>query len=52
MNVIVAYLDSMFNAYPQTPRLLEAKAELQAMMEDAYASFIAQEIRRMKPSGG
>jgi len=42
VNVIVAYLDSMFNAYPQTPRLLEAKAELQAMMEDAYASFIAQ----------
>ena len=40
MNVIIAYLDSMFSAYPQTPRLLEAKAELQGMMEDAYTSFI------------
>ena len=42
MNVIIAYLDSMFSAYPQTPRLLEAKAELQGMMEDAYTSFIAE----------
>lgn len=36
MNVIIAYLETMFQAYPQTPRLLEAKTELQAMMEDAY----------------
>lgn len=42
MNVIIAYLDAMFSAYPQTPRLLEAKAELQGMMEDAYASLIAE----------
>ncbi|WP_309128962.1 permease prefix domain 1-containing protein [Microbacterium sp.] len=41
MNVITAYLDTMFSAHPQTPRMLEAKAELQAMMEDAYASLIA-----------
>jgi hypothetical protein len=32
----------MFNAYPQTPRLLEAKAELQGMMEDAYTGLIAE----------
>lgn len=42
MNVIIAYLETMFSAYPQTPRLLEAKAELQAMMEDAYTGLIAQ----------
>ena len=36
MNVIIAYLDTMFSPYPRTPRMLEAKAELQAMMEDAY----------------
>nr|WP_272928656.1 permease prefix domain 1-containing protein [Leucobacter luti] len=32
----------MFSAYPQTPRLLEAKAELHGMMEDAYTSLIAE----------
>nr|WP_256449027.1 permease prefix domain 1-containing protein [Leucobacter chinensis] len=32
----------MFSAYPQTPRLLEAKLELRAMMEDAYTGFIGQ----------
>jgi len=42
MNVIIAYLETMFGAYPQTPRMLEAKAELQTMMEDAYNGFIAQ----------
>lgn len=38
MNVIIAYLETMFGAYPATPRMLEAKAELLAMMEDAYAA--------------
>ncbi|MFV0405333.1 MAG: permease prefix domain 1-containing protein [Propioniciclava sp.] len=42
MNVIIAYLDTMFSTYPQTPRMLEAKAELQGMMEDAYANLIQQ----------
>lgn len=32
----------MFSAYPQTPRLLEAKTELHGMMEDAYTSLIAK----------
>lgn len=41
MNVIIAYLETMFSPYPQTPRLLEAKRELQAMMEDAYNGLIA-----------
>ena len=41
MNVIIAYLETMFSPYPQTPRLLEAKSELQAMMEDAYNGLIA-----------
>lgn len=41
MNLIATYLDSMFAAYPSTPRLLEAKAELLAMMEDAYTERIA-----------
>ncbi|TFC82084.1 hypothetical protein E3T23_05250 [Cryobacterium cheniae] len=42
MNVVIAYLETMFSSYPQTPRLLEAKAELQTMMEDAYSSLIAE----------
>lgn len=42
MNVIIAYLDTMFAAYPHSPRLAEAKAELRTMMEDAYTSLIAQ----------
>ncbi|MFC5338653.1 permease prefix domain 1-containing protein [Leucobacter denitrificans] len=42
MNVITAYLETMFSTYPQTPRLLEAKAELQTMMEDAYAGYLSQ----------
>lgn len=41
MDVIVAYLDTMFSPYPTTPRLSEAKAELRAMMEDKYAELIA-----------
>ncbi|MRG61439.1 hypothetical protein GE115_16400 [Agromyces sp. CFH 90414] len=41
MNVITAYLETMFSAYPQTPRMLEAKAELHAMMEDAYTGYLA-----------
>ncbi len=36
MDVINAYLETMFSPYPQTPRLLEAKEELRGMMEDAY----------------
>lgn len=42
MTIITSYLETMFSAYPQTPRLLEAKAELQTMMEDAYAGFVAE----------
>lgn len=42
MDVIVAYLDTMFSPYPTTPRLVEAKAELRAMMEDSYTELIAQ----------
>lgn len=42
MKVIIAYLETMFSAYPQTSRLQEAKAELQAMMEDAYTGLIAE----------
>lgn len=42
MNVITAYLETMFSAYPQTPRMLGAKGELQGMMEDAYSALIAE----------
>lgn len=41
MNVIIAYLDTMFSTYPSSPRMQEAKAELQTMMEDAYTGHIA-----------
>ena len=40
MDTIAAFLDAMFAPYPATPRLTEAKAELRAMMEDAYADAI------------
>ena len=39
MNTIIAYLETMFGTYPQTPKLLEAKAELRTMMDDAYQAF-------------
>ncbi|SNU02416.1 hypothetical protein SAMN06298212_13526 [Ruaniaceae bacterium KH17] len=41
MDIITAYLDNMFSAYPPSPRLSEAKAELRAMMEDAYQAALA-----------
>jgi hypothetical protein len=40
MNVITAYLDTMFAAYPPSPRMTEARSELHAMMEDAYTSHL------------
>ena len=42
MDVIIAYLETMFSPYPPSPRLDEAKAELRAMMEDAYSSLISE----------
>lgn len=42
MNVLHSYLETMFSPYPETPRLLEAKAELRTMMDDAYAGFLAE----------
>ncbi|WP_187271362.1 permease prefix domain 1-containing protein [Actinomyces ruminicola] len=41
MDTIDTFLEAMFAPYPATPRLLEAKRELHAMMEDAYADAIA-----------
>ncbi len=41
MDIINAYLETMFSPYPQTPRLLEAKEDLRGMMEDAYNEAIA-----------
>lgn len=41
MDVINAYLETMFSPYPQSPRLLDAKQELRGMMEDAYNEAIA-----------
>ena len=42
MDTIDAFLDAMFAPYPATPRLLEAKGELRAMMEDAYADAVGR----------
>ena len=42
MDTIDTFLDAMFAPYPSTPRLLEAKGELRAMMEDAYADAIGR----------
>ncbi|WP_174721971.1 permease prefix domain 1-containing protein [Actinomyces qiguomingii] len=41
MDTINTFLEAMFAPYPATPRLLEAKRELHAMMEDAYADAVA-----------
>lgn len=51
MNVIHAYLETMFSPYPQTPRMLEAKTELQAMMEDAYQGLTAKGISHNEAVG-
>ena len=42
MGAIDTFLDAMFAPYPATPRLLEAKGELHAMMEDAYTDAISK----------
>ena len=42
MDAIDTFLDAMFAPYPTTPRLLEAKGELHAMMEDAYTDAISR----------
>ena len=42
MDTIDNFLDAMFAPYPATPRLLEAKAELRTMMEDAYSDAISR----------
>ncbi|WP_196717266.1 permease prefix domain 1-containing protein [Actinomyces trachealis] len=41
MDAIDTFLQAMFAPYPDTARLAEAKAELRAMMEDAYADAIS-----------
>ncbi|QWW19562.1 hypothetical protein I6B53_10910 [Schaalia sp. 19OD2882] len=41
MEAILTYLDTMFASLPQTPRLMEAKAELRAMMEDKYTELVS-----------
>lgn len=41
MNVVTAHLEAVFDAYPQTSAILDAKAELQTMMEDAYEGLLA-----------
>lgn len=51
MNVIIAYLDTMFSPYPQTSRMLEAKAELQTMMEDAYQGLTAKGLSHNEAVG-
>lgn len=51
MNVITAYLETMFGAHPPTPRMLEAKAELHAMMEDAYHGYLAEGLTENEAVG-
>lgn len=41
MDAIDTFLQAMFAPYPATPRMTEAKAELRAMMEDAYADALS-----------
>jgi hypothetical protein len=51
MNAITAHLEAAFDAYPQTAPVLEVKAELQAMMEDAYESLVATGVAPSDAAG-
>ncbi|MFF2277508.1 permease prefix domain 1-containing protein [Agromyces sp. NPDC058126] len=51
MNVITAYLETMFGAYPPTSKMLEAKAELHTMMEDAYHGYLAEGLSENEAVG-
>jgi len=51
MNAITAHLEAMFDTYPRTPRVLDAKAELQAMMEDAYENLITAGVTPADAAG-
>lgn len=44
MEIIEAYLNTMFAPYARTPRLDAAKAELREMMEDAYTAALAEGV--------
>ncbi|PID97663.1 MAG: hypothetical protein CSA82_03010 [Actinobacteria bacterium] len=41
MDIITAYLNTMFSPYPATPRMVEAREELRTMMEDKYTELLA-----------
>lgn len=41
MNAVTAHLEAVFDSYPQTPAILDAKAELHTMMQDAYDGLVA-----------
>ena len=45
MDTIDNFLDAMFAPYPASTRLTDAKVELHAMMEDAYADAIASGMK-------
>ncbi|MCR2051561.1 permease prefix domain 1-containing protein [Actinomyces bowdenii] len=51
MDTIDSFLDAMFAPYPASPRLNEAKAELRAMMEDAYNDALASGRTRNEAIG-
>ena len=45
MDTIETFLDNMFAPYPATPRLIEARSELRAMMEDLSLIHISEPTR-------
>lgn len=51
MNVIIAYLETMFSAHPASARMREARAELQTMMEDAYTAAISEGLSENEAVG-
>ncbi|MFC0674026.1 permease prefix domain 1-containing protein [Brachybacterium hainanense] len=51
MNVIDSYLDTLFDPYPRSARMDEARAELRAMMEDKQQSLLDQGLSESQAVG-
>lgn len=51
MNVIDSYLDTLFDPYPRSPRMREARAELRAMMEDKQQALLGQGLSESQAVG-
>ncbi len=51
MSVIDSYLNTLFDPYPETPRMLSARAELREMMEDKQQALMASGMNESQAVG-